>query len=144
MTIEGLDSLYAKLDAMGKAADNNEPVIVGYSQKYALIVHENLTAHHKEGKQAKYLETPARAYVKQIANIVAEVYKKTKNLTLAKLAGGLFLLRKSQEIVPVDTAALKASGYVAVESKAEAAAQDALSASEAVRSQSLLARSKKK
>lgn len=35
-------------------------VVVGYVADYAVYVHEDLQARHKPGKQAKYLEKPAR------------------------------------------------------------------------------------
>ena len=34
---------------------------VGYVADYAVYVHEDLDAHHKPGKTAKYLEIPLRA-----------------------------------------------------------------------------------
>lgn len=102
----------------------DKAVVVGYTQAYALEVHENLEAKHRPGKQAKYLEEPARLYQQDIARIVASTYRETKDLGLSMLRGALFLLRKSQEIVPVDTGALKASGYVDYEqNKTEAQAQ---------------------
>ena len=45
-------------------------VIVGYTQGYAVYVHENLDAQHKEGKQAKYLEAPVRTNKKEILQII--------------------------------------------------------------------------
>jgi hypothetical protein len=42
--------------AEGKGFDT--VMIVGYGQDYAVHVHENLEAAHKEGKQAKFLEQP--------------------------------------------------------------------------------------
>lgn len=46
-------------------------VRVGYTANYAVFVHENLTARHKPGKQAKFLETPAREKRDEIAAIIA-------------------------------------------------------------------------
>ena len=37
-------------------------VSVEYSTHYAIFVHEDLTARHAPGKQAKYLEEPARQW----------------------------------------------------------------------------------
>jgi ribosomal protein L18 len=53
--------------------------VVTYSAQYAIYVHENLTATHAAGKQAKYLEEPARNerdYMNTI--IVTEIGKALK------------------------------------------------------------------
>lgn len=42
---------------------------VGYTQNYAVHVHENLSAHHPVG-QAKYLEEPARIHRAEMMQIV--------------------------------------------------------------------------
>jgi hypothetical protein len=44
--------------------------VIFYTASYALFVHENLRARHKEGKQAKYLEQPLRQSVWEIAKIL--------------------------------------------------------------------------
>lgn len=50
-------------------------VAVGYTQSYAIFVHENLNARHKPGKIAKYLETPARIHRKKLLAIVKKAMK---------------------------------------------------------------------
>lgn len=45
-------------------------VLVGYTQSYAIYVHENLDARHKPGKYAKYLETPARENRDEMIRII--------------------------------------------------------------------------
>jgi hypothetical protein len=45
-------------------------VTVGYTQSYAIYVHENLEARHKPGKIAKYLEKPARDYRQEMLQII--------------------------------------------------------------------------
>lgn len=133
--IDGLAKLQTQLRDLGRQSDNdNEGVVVGYTQVYALRVHEDLEAHHKPGKQAKFLEQPAREYSQEISRIIKETYKRTKSMTKSLLAGGLFLQRQSQKIVPVDTGALKNSAFTATESKANEAAQMALDQSQAVKS----------
>ena len=47
-------------------------VSVGYTQNYAIYVHENLDAHHGPGKVAKFLETPAREHRDDMLAIVRE------------------------------------------------------------------------
>jgi len=47
-------------------------IVVSYKTDYAVFVHENLTARHKEGKRAKYLEEPARTHRSRIIKIVNE------------------------------------------------------------------------
>ena len=47
-------------------------VVVSYHTDYAVYVHEDLNARHKSGKQAKYLEGPARQNKGEIFTIVAK------------------------------------------------------------------------
>jgi len=51
-------------------------VVVGYVADYAVYVHEDLQANHKTGKQAKYLEQPAREKKDEIFRIIREEAKK--------------------------------------------------------------------
>lgn len=51
-------------------------VIVGYVEDYAVYVHEDLNAQHKPGKQAKYLEQPARQKRGEIIKIIMEEAKR--------------------------------------------------------------------
>ena len=111
-----------------KAKDANTTVQVGYSQKYAVSVHE-VPANHKVG-QAKYLEQPARQFQKDLGRIIAVVYKKTKSMKKALLLAGFRLQRESQLLVPIDTSALRASAYVATEEEADIAAQASFNKSE--------------
>lgn len=113
--------------------NEKEAAIVGYSQRYAIIVHEDLTARHKEGKTAKYLEGPARRLQGELAAIIRNVWIKTRSLRKGLLVAGLRLQRESQEIVPIDTSALKASAYTALEKDADKAATEAFNRSEAIR-----------
>lgn len=85
-------------------------VIVGYTQNYAVPVHENLEAHHPIG-QAKYLEQPARELAGEIGNITKRAVRGGATLEQGLLLGGLRLQRESQKLVPVDTGALKNSAF---------------------------------
>ena len=72
--IRGFDKVMKVLiDYRAKSmTGGNATAVVGYTASYAIYVHENLTAHHKPGKQAKFLEAPARQLHDQIAAIVAQ------------------------------------------------------------------------
>ncbi len=62
------------------SADTSPPKVRGtivevkvyYTAGYALYVHENLTARHKPGKQAKFLEGPARTEQPMMKKIIQE------------------------------------------------------------------------
>jgi hypothetical protein len=126
MSMAGLDSLKAKLEQLAMKAGGNTPVVVvGYSQSYALAVHENLNARHAEGKQAKYLEGPARAEQATVGKIIKEKALETGDLASAMLTAGLYLQRVSQEVVPIDTGALRASSFTCLEEDLEQVAEDA-------------------
>lgn len=119
-----LDATFKRLKA--KALRDDVDVQVGFAMPYAGIVHEDLEAHHAPGTQAKYLEQPTREYSSEIGRIIRQTYTKTKNLTQSLIMGGLFLQRKAQELVPVDTGALEASAYTATTENATSKAAEAL------------------
>lgn len=130
MKVQGLNAVLRKLNALRKQSkEADASVFVGYTQNYALWVHE-IPAQHKEGKQWKYLETPARQLRKELAGIVMSVFQKTGSMRKGLMIAGLRLQRASQEIVPIDTSALKASAFTAFEEDAPAAASAAFSKSE--------------
>lgn len=54
----------------GKGWDTR--VTVGYTASYALFVHENLENKHKPGKQAKFLEEPARIMQPELQKMIRE------------------------------------------------------------------------
>lgn len=101
--------------------DNPRPTVaVGYTQNYALYVHENMEYSYslknvKAGRGAKYLETPARLYRSRIAQIIKEAIAKKTSLAKSLMKGGLFLQRESMKLVPIDTGALRASAYTRLE-----------------------------
>lgn len=113
-TIENLDRLMAKLRAMAAKAkaDSQPEVVVGYTQSYALYVHEDMEAHHPVG-QAKYLEQPARELSNsgELGRIVTQAKAQGRPLSTGLLLAGLRLQRESQQLVPVDTGALRASAF---------------------------------
>jgi hypothetical protein len=106
-------SVIGALQTSTKGMTKKIAVEVGYKTDYAVYVHENLQAHHPIG-QAKYLEMPARRYKSQMDAIVQQYLKSKKGLLDAVWAAASFLYHKSQELVPIDTGKLKASGYVEV------------------------------
>lgn len=114
--IQNLERLVAKLRAKTAKAikDDNVSVIVGFTQSYAMYVHENLEAFHKNG-QAKYLEQPARQYAPELGVIVRTALKAGKTLAQSLLLAGLRLQRESMKLTPVDTGALKASAFTRLE-----------------------------
>lgn len=113
--IERLEELKKKLQDMKVAAKIDEDVVVGYTASYAIYVHENLEARHKPGKQAKFLEEPARTLQPVMIQIVVRAMKRGVGLLAALLLAGLRLQRASQKIVPVDTGNLKNSAFTRIE-----------------------------
>ena len=90
---------------------NNGDVNVGYTATYALVVHENLEATHRENQQAKYLEQPYREMRGELMRIAVAAMKGGASLIKGLLIAGLQLQRASQKIVPVDTGNLKGSAF---------------------------------
>jgi len=91
-------------------------VVVGFTQNYAIYVHENLEAYHLVG-QAKFLEQPARELSQGgvLSRIVVEVMRQGKTMMQGLLLAGLRIQREAQRLVPVDTGALKNSAFTRVE-----------------------------
>ena len=113
--ILNLDRLVGKLkDRQAKSIRGKVSVVVGYTQNYAIYVHENLEAHHEVG-QAKFLEQPAREIAEQLGTMIASDLKSGLTISQSLLRAGLRLQRESQQLVPVDTGALKASAFTRLE-----------------------------
>jgi hypothetical protein len=51
---------------------------VSYNKPYAARQHEELGYQHKEGRQAKYLETPLKEFSRQFAKNIADAIKEVK------------------------------------------------------------------
>lgn len=84
---------------------------VAYLAPYAVYVHERLDVFHPNG-EAKFVETPARVYRKQILAIIARTFLQKRSTRDAALAAVRFLFDRSQELVPVDTGLLRRSGTI--------------------------------
>ena len=128
--INSFKSVADKLRKLKAQAPPHVAVLVGYSAKYALYVHENVEMKGKglprrNGKgfywdpqgqaQAKFLEQPAREMSKELATLIEKKFKETKDVRKALITAGLVLQRASQKLVPVDTGHLKNSAFTKVE-----------------------------
>lgn len=132
MKVNNITSLTAKLKKLAREAKEQENVVVvGYSQRYAIWVHET-NKNYRVG-QWKYLEDPNRRLQSTLRAIIVQVYKKTRSMKQALLVAAFRLLRESQELCPEDTGALRASGYVAMESEEQQVAAAAFARSETIR-----------
>ena len=122
--LEKLAALQAVLKKKKAEMLGTSPVVVGFTQSYALIVHENLEAFHPVG-QAKYLEEPARTLQKELGDITKSHVVSGGSLQDGLLKAGLRLQREAQELTPVDTGALRASAFTAKQEDVEQASADA-------------------
>lgn len=112
-------AVIARLNTEAERARKNAKwqYAVGYTMPYSVYVHEDLKARHTAPTQAKYLEAPMRRYKGQILQVQAKALRGGAGPRQALALAGNYLLGKSREIVPVDTGALKASGFVQVDNK---------------------------
>jgi len=62
----------ARTDSKGKGFNTDVIVHYGVGANYAVYVHEDLQAKHKPGKQAKYLEQPAREKKSEMIEIIRQ------------------------------------------------------------------------
>ena len=116
--IENLEKLKNQLNKLADKyrAGEKPSVVVGYTANYAVYVHESMKARHAAGKQAKFLEQPARQMTGQLGTIVGTAMASGTSLIQALYLAGLRLQRSSQEIVPIDTGNLRAGAFTAKES----------------------------
>jgi len=121
-----LRQLYAKA-----ARHRYVSVVVGYTQNYALWVHETDRNYRVGGW--KYLQRAATALRTTLPAIVRQAMRSKAGLEQGLLLAGLRLQRDSQTNTPVDTSALKASAFTALEKDAGSAAADARAQSDAIR-----------
>ena len=112
--IEGMDGLmnvFRRLTVDARK-DGQASVVVGYTARYGLWVHENLQNRHPVGA-AKFLETPARQLSSDgtLAKIISNATRRGVELGTALVLAGLRLQRASQQMCPVDTGAMRASAF---------------------------------
>lgn len=114
--VTGTNEIAAALARKGRDVGTKGKVaaVVGYTQSYAIYVHENLESHHPVG-EAKFLEKPFRRLHKDLMRQIKDDMKKGLTLQQALLRAGLRLQRDSQLLVPVDTGALKNSAFTKLE-----------------------------
>lgn len=109
--MEGVERVAATLGRLARdPRGETVSVSVGYTQNYALHVHEDMQAVHPVG-QAKFLEQPAREGQQKIASIVRRAVKSGLSMLQGLLMAGLWLQRQSQLMVPVDTGSLRNSAF---------------------------------
>ncbi len=137
--LQNINRLANRLQALVRKHGSPKTVVVGFTQNYALYVHENLEAKHRVG-QAKYLEQPARQNAPELGRIVKDAVTHGATVDQGMLLAGLRLQRESQELVPIDTSALKNSAFTTTEDQLEQASAAAYARGEAIRRQGLAAR----
>ena len=122
MRIDNINQFTDRLRKLSRDQGELEPVVVGYAgTNYAIFVHEDMQARHKEGKQAKFLEAPARQLSPVLGDLVGRAVAGGASLQKALLIAGMRLQRDSQKLVPVDTGNLRGSAFTVLESMLETA-----------------------
>ena len=109
-----LDKIIAALQARSLKGKKRLELEVGYSAPHAVYVHEDLSANHPNGGQAKYLEQPARQMRNRMAGIIRRSVLAKNGLEEGMIRAGQALLAASRPLVPVDTGELRDSGFVRV------------------------------
>jgi cell division protein ZapA (FtsZ GTPase activity inhibitor) len=119
---------------------DNIIVVVGYSQSYALEVHERTDVKRRVG-QPKFLETAARSLESDIRNMIRRAGR--EKLAEAMLRAGLLIQRESQKLTPVDTSALRASAFTTTEDKLEQVSNEARTRAEQIQTKVLAQRERR-
>lgn len=120
MEVEGADRVQLALRGLSLKGQKQVDGVVSYGAPYAVYVHENTTARHPRGGQAKYLSGPARRYAGVMGKVVADSLRAKGGLRDGVYAALVYLFRKSQEVVPVDTGRLRRSARVSLDRVVEA------------------------
>lgn len=136
--ITGISEVKRALNKVAKGFVG-ENVVVGFTQNYALFVHENRNSNHTTGK-AGFLLDNARDLQKEMSQIVLNVTKQTGSVEKGLMVAGVRLQSAAQEDTPVDTGALKASAFTAKESDLESAVQKAYQEGEKIRADEVASR----
>ncbi len=112
----------------------NAAVVVGFSQRYAIFVHEHIPANatYRVGR-SKYLESTSREFSEVLGQDIVRGVKAGRPLLEVLLETGQVLLNATKEVTPLKTGALRASGFVAPASQKDQAAAEAFSRSEVLR-----------
>lgn len=87
-----------------------DTLTIGYHARYAIYVHEDLTAHHTVG-QAKFLEQPLRQNMQKIVDNVTKAVANGRSLSEILLVEGKRIEILSKQLVPVDTGYLRSSSF---------------------------------
>jgi hypothetical protein len=111
--VTGVTALLAQLTGL-QGKYRGRSALVGYTQAYAIYVHENMEAKHPVG-QAKFLETPLRENQADLRHTIDDALRLGVPLERALLMAGLQLQAFSQRLCPVDTGALRASAFTRLE-----------------------------
>lgn len=110
-----ISKVMAMLDQNSLKGKKQATLTCGYTADYAVYVHENLTANHPNGGQAKFLEEPARVYAQYMVNTVVRLLQSKKGLAFALDRAGRDFRQLSRKYVPVDTGYLVNSWVQSVE-----------------------------
>lgn len=142
LTVDGIPGLKKKLLEKAKELGGQGDVIVGFTQHYAVHVHENLQAKHKEGKTAHYLLKAARMIWPLVPKYVNKMVAAGHTIVKGLIVAGLRIQREAQLIVPVDTGALRASAYTCMAKDEPVTASVVQAKSEAVKKKAIERRAK--
>lgn len=127
MRVTGIKAVTDMLEKKRLQVEDKATVLVGYTAKYALHVHENMNPTTL-GKNIprpsglgmfwgpsmygpKFLEGPARLFKEDIVRIITEAFAKKLPFVKCLLLGGLRLQRESMLRVPVEYGNLRASAF---------------------------------
>lgn len=110
--VDGLDKLRAALAVRAERArrDGRVRYEVGFTAVYALRIHEDLELRHANG-QARFLSSAVTDLRARLGNIIADTLRKGGTMKDAQQRAGEVLLAEAKRRVPVDTGALRDSGY---------------------------------
>lgn len=132
--IEGTRTFSTKIRELRRKAREvkSSRVTVGYAMPYAVYVHEDLSKYHPVG-EAKFLEKAAVAFKDVLGQDIAAAKRAGRSLLNAQLIAGRTLLKASKSLVPIDTTALRESGFVCDSRKEQDVAARALARGQRIR-----------
>lgn len=129
--VEGTRSFSTRLKKLSRKTreTKNARVVVGFAMPYALYVHEGAQGR----SPVKFLEGPSRNLKDQLGAEIKKEVKAGRTLLQALKSTGQALLNIAIALAPIDTGALRASGFVASARTADREADKARRRGERIR-----------
>lgn len=132
--IEGAKDFYSYLDKELDSLKREGEIsyTTGFTQNYAVYVHEMEDLNHEVG-EAKFLEKAVARTAAEVGRIVTNAVLQGSSFKQGLYMGALRIQREAMLRVPIDTGALRASAFTAIAADVERVSMAAYQKAERLR-----------